>query len=158
MAGGVGVNPIMSILSHVGGAMAAHHQPPSSARIRFTIAYASRVPEQGGGIGGVLFLDRIRNLLQTGAIKGSLSLFLTQGGGKGDLSEAESKLWEEESGHRVHGRRMTREDLTSLVGNPRRTLAYICGPPIMTDEFQVFLTSSEGLGMDTTQVIVEKWW
>lgn len=149
IAGGVGINPIMSMLSQAGSVAAGPSEQPA---VRFSVAYASRVPDQG--IGKILFLDRITELLRGGRIRGSLSLFLT---GQGVLSDGDCRPWEEQ-GHQLYRRRIAQQDLESLVSNPRRTVVYICGPPVMTDELQAFLTSPEGLGMDTAQVIIEKWW
>lgn len=146
VAGGVGINPIMSMLSYIGGVS------PFKPAVRFRVAYASRVPEEG--VGKILFLDRISGLLRDGRVNGSLALFLT---GRRELPESESEPWEE-LGHQIHKRRMSQQDLRDLVSDPKRTVVYICGPPVMTDDFKAFLTSPDGLAMDTSQVLLEKWW
>lgn len=147
VAGGVGVNPIMSMLSHIAST------PPFGPGLQFEIAYASRVSDEG--IGKILFLERIDALLESGKVPGSLALFLTAG--KGEISEDERRTWVDR-GHVVHKRRVAQQDLRDLVGDPERTVVYICGPPVMTDEAVGFLTSPEGLRMDTSRVMIEKWW
>lgn len=148
VAGGVGVNPIMSMLSHIAST------PPSNPGLRFEIAYASRVSDEG--IGKILFLERIDALLKSGKVPGSLALFLTSG--KEEISEDERRSWVDR-GHVVHKRRIAQQDLRDLVGgDPEHTVVYICGPPVMTDEAVDFLTSPEGLGMDKSRVMIEKWW
>lgn len=154
VAGGVGINPIMSMLSHVGQSRGKDlgEQVLWDPAVEFKVAYASRVGE--GGVGEVLFLPRITELLQSGQVNGSLFLFLTGAGGG---TEAESRP-AAHVGYQLQNQRIASEDLRALVDDPKHCLVYICGPPTMTDGIESFLTSAEGLAMSPSHVITEKWW
>jgi NAD(P)H-flavin reductase len=56
--------------------------------------------------------------------------------------------------------RIGKDDLEAALGKDRgvrqATLAYVCGPPAMTDQFVDFLSSRDG--MDKRKVLCEKWW
>jgi hypothetical protein len=147
VAGGVGINPIMSMLSHIsqswGGG--SNEQAQFDPAIELKVAYASRVGD--GGVGEVLFLPRITELLRGGHLNGSLTLFLT---GSGSVAE--------HPGCQLQNRRIASEDLRALLNDPKHCLVYICGPPTMTDDMESFLTCTDGLGMDPSHVITEKWW
>ena len=61
--------------------------------------------------------------------------------------------------HKLWGRRFTKQDLLNAVGpveTRSRTVAYVCGPPVMTDWAVAKLGEFEG--MDRTRVFCEKWW
>lgn len=77
-----------------------------------------------------------------------------------ETSGKTAKRREEISGatKRVY-RRITHEDLIAALGpeNARgNTLAYVCGPPAMTDSLVAFLEKSPG--MEERRVLKEKWW
>ncbi|KAF4121787.1 Oxidoreductase NAD-binding domain [Geosmithia morbida] len=139
IAGGVGVNPFMSMLSHIG-----HSDVPGKPRVR--LAYATKLPSEGE----VVFLDRIAGLFREGRVRGSVDLFAT-GGGDGTFPDVVD----------VHRRRLSVADVERLVREDdddhlASTLVYICGPPAMTDEFAYGLTTGN-LRMDPSNVITEKW-
>jgi hypothetical protein len=56
--------------------------------------------------------------------------------------------------------RIEKNDLEAAIGEDRSvrqaTVAYVCGPPAMTDQFVDFLSSRDG--MDKRKVLCEKWW
>ena len=60
----------------------------------------------------------------------------------------------------VKAGRIEKDDLEAAIGEDRNvrqaTVAYICGPPAMTDQFVDFLGSRDG--MDKRKVLCEKWW
>ena len=56
-------------------------------------------------------------------------------------------------------RRILHSDLLDALGPERKregTVAYVCGPPKMTDEFVEMMKRAEG--MSEERVLCEKWW
>jgi hypothetical protein len=154
VAGGVGVNPLVSMLSHI----AEEVEGPAGFEVRFL--YSVRDPGSGRRRAGeILFLERIRRAFDGGRVRGGLKLFLT-----GAPDERGSiPLCDEAAGSGVpfEGRRISARDLEDAVGSPAdRTSAvvYVCGVPTMTDEFVRELTREDGLGMAAHRVLCEKWW
>lgn len=147
IAGGVGVNPLMSMLTYLA------ENPCEDVHIE--VMYASKMPPEG--VRGVLFLDRIVRLFGEAKLQGRLSLYLTG-------SETTAMKQEEQSIHGavVHIRRarISRETLSGLVGGTNRdsSLVYICGPQAMTDTFVDTLTDPDGIAMAPWRVKTEKWW
>lgn len=151
VAGGVGVNPLVSMLGYIG------ERTKEFSGLEVRMAYASKMPS--GGLGEMVFLNRITRLFGEGKVKGSIDVFAT--GSSGEAPEDGRRAM---SGTEValHGRRLSATDLEDLVGSggqdPKSTIVYVCGPPTMTDEFAATLTSKDGLGLDPKQVMTEKWW
>lgn len=59
----------------------------------------------------------------------------------------------------INTRRISQQDLKAAVGDEsarRETVAYVCGPPAMTDEIVKVLQGM--LGDDKKKVFYEKWW
>ncbi|KAG6357008.1 hypothetical protein INS49_014884 [Diaporthe citri] len=153
VAGGVGINPLMSIASHLA------ERPDPRHTVEFL--YSTRDP---GGEGKrdaskILFLDRLAGIFNGGggALKGRLGLFLTPGGpgagaeGGGDGGDLQ--------GIPFKSRRITVEDIAEAVGDDKKfAVVYVCGVPAMTDEFVEKLTSPQGLGLEPHRVLYEKWW
>lgn len=153
VAGGVGINPLMSIASHLA------ERPDPRRTVEFL--YSTRDP---GGEGKrdaskILFLDRLAGIFNGGGggtLKGRLGLFLTPGGGAGTAVEG--------TGDGLQGipfktRRITVEDIAEALGDDKRfAVVYVCGVPAMTDEFVEKLTSPQGLGLEPHRVLYEKWW
>ncbi|GIZ39094.1 hypothetical protein CKM354_000248500 [Cercospora kikuchii] len=158
IAGGVGINPLISIFKHL-------IQLPSQFRPReIHFVYATKAstdldPQK------ILFLPRLMDLVavENDHQNVTLSCYLT-GLGEGDQGIIEhGKL-----PNRTFGRRFKEEDLVQAVDGYREesvfglqheregTVCYVCGPPRMTDEVVEFLKGSEG--MDERRVLCEKWW
>lgn len=145
VAGGVGINPLMSMLSAIA---------ESDRDMDVRVAYGSKVPKKG--LEGVVFLNRIRRLYREGKIQGMVKLFAT-----GDQGVSQQESLDDNGSLEILSRRLTVQDVEGLIGTAERdsTVVYICGPPSMTDEFVAALTSKEkGLGLDVKQVLTEKWW
>lgn len=150
VAGGVGVNPLMSILSHIG-------ETNTGTEVR--VMYGSKVPR--GGVGSIVFVDRIAGLFREGKVRGSVRLFATAEPAQQHLDELSGKGALETAGVEVQRRRMSVKDVEEAVtsgGREDSTLVYVCGPPAMTDEFAAKLISKDGMAMDPTKVLTEKWW
>lgn len=61
--------------------------------------------------------------------------------------------------HNIEYRRFEGEDLQAALGpvaNRENVVAYVCGPPAMSDWVVGVLKGSTG--MDESRVLCEKWW
>lgn len=148
VAGGVGINPLMSILSSI-----AEGSFDGDVRI----LYASKLPQ--GGVKDVLFLPRIAEQFKQGRLRGRLRVFATgapldshpQDGVGEELEKADID---------IQAGRFSHDDLRAAIGREEQDscVVYVCGPPTMTDEIVEMMTSAEGLGLQKCQVMTEKWW
>ncbi|KAJ5868737.1 hypothetical protein N7534_003290 [Penicillium rubens] len=163
VAGGVGINPLISMLSHLNN-NETHTPNPKTIHI----LYSSRLPQhQGTGsadaiLDQVLFLPRLRQIIRSQEsshrLRISLDLFLTDLASSSDLLSSGSP-----SDLKIHPGRISDHDLRSAaVGtgdelDPQGTVCYVCGPPDMTDSIVEKLVAI--LGDDGEQrVFFEKWW
>ncbi|KAF7558952.1 hypothetical protein G7046_g5204 [Stylonectria norvegica] len=146
VAGGVGINPLMSMLEFLAERMEV---------VDVRVLYASKV--LGERLSEVLFLERIAGLFAEGRLKGGLQFFAT--GSASSLKNCPVELKDKAEMSLHHGR-LSASHLSAAVGTQHRnsTLVYVCGPPIMTDEIFEILTSPSHIGLDTSQVKTEKWW
>ncbi|GKZ58738.1 hypothetical protein AnigIFM49718_004570 [Aspergillus niger] len=171
VAGGVGINPLMSMLSHLnnGDEIALPHP---SFNIRFL--YSTKLPRKeegtvtGSGSGGggssleqILFLSRLRQIIasqsQIRRLQISLDLFITDPG----LDQSSLTGSAESKDLTLHMRRINRDDLRKAISHPdgsieaAETVCYVCGPPGMTDDV---VGNLEGFLGDKERVYYEKWW
>ncbi|EFE43584.1 conserved hypothetical protein [Trichophyton verrucosum HKI 0517] len=121
----------------------------------------------------ILFLDRLLqisrdwNRAKDNADPIDLQLFLAnsylenRGGNKVDFH---SSILDTDKHITVHSRRIEASDLHKAVGESDElrsgTICYVCGPPVMTDEFVKELETFIGSEDDKTRgrVLYEKWW
>lgn len=174
VAGGVGINPLISMATYLSEVNKARSNAgePDNAGCEVIFLYSVRVdgtasPEDDSGDDGsndeiaqIPFLPRLAALYGSKAIRGHLSVFLTSSNRSCDVLSC--------NGEDVPciRRRITTTDLDaavlgSSVGDSRKlanTYVYICGVPTMTDQFTQHLTSKEGLGLAADTVWCEKWW
>ncbi|KAI1112592.1 hypothetical protein F5Y14DRAFT_421157 [Nemania sp. NC0429] len=187
VAGGMGVNPLVSMLSSLASSSSS---PPAAARggdFEVHFLYSLRDPCGGAGgrgrreAGKMLFLDRIARVFREGRVKGRLEVFLTTGSNGAEEAQGEKEkegsggdgdrenviAWGDENEDPpipFHPRRCTVEDdvVKAVGGTPaerRFAVVYVCGVPAMTDEFVATLTDRRrGLGMEPHRVLCEKWW
>jgi hypothetical protein len=179
VAGGVGVNPLVSMLGHLA------NTPALAERLEVQMVYASKGPrgrsddgdiieqEEEALLRDVVFLDRITTIFGQRRVRGSLSLYITSQ----DRSPSRSSSSPSSSSSSSpttktlqlnaatvlrHSRRVAIDDVTAVIGTSedevRSSLVYICGPPAMTDEFHAALTSGDGFAMDVNRIMAEKWW
>ncbi|KAL7942996.1 hypothetical protein V8C42DRAFT_331041 [Trichoderma barbatum] len=146
VAGGVGVNPLVSMLSYI----AESNNVRNGVDVRFL--YASKLP-RSGKLSDIVFLDRITRLVGEGKVKGEVKLYVTAAG------IAVSQGMESINGAQVQvqPRRLTMVDVEAAIGedgHDRGTVVYVCGPPTMTDELVEKLAGV----MDPQRVLTEKWW
>ncbi|KAI1205986.1 uncharacterized protein F4807DRAFT_441257 [Annulohypoxylon truncatum] len=156
VAGGVGVNPLMSMLSSL-----AEEECP------FEVQFLYSLRDEGGRRAQarrMLFVERLASIFASGRVRGRLRLFLTGGVGEGGEEGVVSCGIGEgkKCGVRFSRRRMTMEDVAAAVGDAserRFAVVYVCGVPTMTDEFvQKLADSQHGFGMEPHRVLCERWW
>lgn len=146
IAGGVGINPLMSMVSFIGGEK-VNGRLEGVKEVRFL--YSTK--EEGSGE-QVLFLSRLVYFYRV--LEGELSLFLT-----GSTMGKEEDIEVSNQMIRAKRRRILEEDLLEALGpveDRANTVCYICGVPTMTDEFIEKARKAEG--MLEENVLFEKWW
>lgn len=155
LAGGVGINPLMSIVSHLA------ERPPLSPQVAIDFLYSVR--DSGADPAKILFLERLAGIFgrrggdAPAKVRGELRLFLT--GGEGGGEEEDGRIDDGVVDLPFKRRRVTIEDVAEAVGDDKRgVVVYVCGVPKMTDEFVEKLTSPQGLGLEPHRVLHEKWW
>jgi len=157
IAGGVGINPIMSMISTMDlmGPRRMGGLPP-----RLRLLYSSkRGMDKNGKAEEVLFEERLRAIASRRAqrkdeVDFGYALFETSG-----ESTHENGTPGTPENMQVHHRRITSDDLFEALGSADRrqnTLVYVCGLPAMTDDFVEQLRKAPG--MDEKNVLCEKWW
>ena len=109
----------------------------------------------------ILFLPRLRQIihsqLHSHRLRISLDLFLT------DLASGNVGSSDTPADLTILPRRINESDLRSAVLggderlDPQETVAYVCGPPAMTDEMEALLRDILGEG-GAQRVFFEKWW
>ncbi|CCG83705.1 protein of unknown function [Taphrina deformans PYCC 5710] len=128
VAGGIGSNPLMSILGALRDA---------GAPLDVAMLYCFRTPADA------LYLDQLADLCRH--IRLDLSLFCSRGASDTDGLPGT-----------VHHRRMNATDLdATLPPEPDTNLYYVCGPAQMTDFVQQHLLK-QGVLKDLVQT--ERWW
>ncbi|KAF4451918.1 Oxidoreductase NAD-binding domain-containing protein 1 [Fusarium austroafricanum] len=136
VAGGVGINPLISMMGCIA---------EEGYDLDVRVLYASKVSTQG--LKDVLFMERIRAWFEQETLKGGFKVFAT-----GEYSGHEEIV-----GIDFLKRRLTIEDVsTAIEGKEGESVVYVCGPAVMTDEIVEGLTSDGG--MDKKRVMLEKWW
>ncbi|RAH45158.1 FAD-dependent oxidoreductase [Aspergillus brunneoviolaceus CBS 621.78] len=187
IAGGVGINPLVSILSHLNNDDEAtttllhpsfniHFlystklpQPETTTKTTATATVTATTTQSPESLlDQILFLSRLRHIVniqsQLRRLRITLHLFIT------NLDEEKRKESSPLFGHsfdddndlRIYGRRINAEDLRAAAASgddgtiePGKTVAYVCGPPGMTDDIVGRL---EGLLGGRERVFYEKWW
>lgn len=167
IAGGVGINPLVSIVSHLEtlGEDELEKVLPALERVEFL--YSVKAPsvksEAGLDAGGILFLERLGRIFadgkglngRMGKGEAELKLFVTGLAGlSGDrvISMGGSEL-------KYQTRRISSRDVEVALGPVERrqkTVVYVCGVPGMTDEFVEQCKRADG--MREENVLSERWW
>lgn len=154
-------SPLISILSHL------NNQTEDSHSLNIHFLYSSRLP-QGPETASpdelldqILFLPRIRQIIrsqrQSHRLRISLDLYLT------DPTSFRLNPAKCPADLTIHSRRIRKQDLLSAVLggdgklDPRESVAYVCGPPQMTDNMVELLKDVLGEGGEE-RVFFEKWW
>lgn len=147
---GVGINPLMSIFSHL---IRTGPRPREIHFVYGTKTDSEMDPQR------ILFLPRLMDLVAAEADpRVTLRLFLTGTGAQSREPIEHGKL-----PNNTSLGRMTQSDLIKAIdgygpeGKDRSsTVCYVCGPPRMTDETVGFLNKQPGMSSD--RVLCEKWW
>lgn len=140
VAGGVGINPLIAMLRHLDFAGDMPEQ--------VDFMYSTKAPELTLRYEQILFLSDLVRIVSRWMPRVRLHLFIT-----GQLSE-----------QRTVGRfpaftngRLKKENLEAVLRDaPEVTVAYVCGPPNMTDELVSFF--QDDMGIPKERVLCEKWW
>ncbi|KAJ5496078.1 hypothetical protein N7539_001194 [Penicillium diatomitis] len=165
IAGGVGINPLISILAHL------NNESSTSPPLHVHLLYSSRLPpghtaahksSESPSIedleSQILFLPRIRSIIrsqqQARRLRVSLDLFLTPASSSEQVSvESPADLTEDGTKgpfRAVHGQDGKRDS--------RESVAYVCGPPQMTDTMVEMLEIIMGAEGGKSRIFYEKWW
>lgn len=148
VAGGVGVNPLVSMMGEIAD---------RGEDVEVKVMYGSKLST--GTLQEVLFLERMVQMFRDGKVKGSLDLFLTDTAGS-SVSVEQVPEWAEGADVRLHEGRMTTQQVKSAISsdNNDETIVYICGPPSMTDELAEAVSREEDGVIEARRVMTEKWW
>ncbi|PKY07307.1 hypothetical protein P168DRAFT_315821 [Aspergillus campestris IBT 28561] len=163
IAGGVGINPLISILSHLNNNSS---KTPHSFTIH--ILYSTKQPHTSD-LSQILFLSRLQQIIRSQSYSRrlciSLDLFLTSPSDQPTSSVSDGATSAPPAAAaddlRVHKRRINESDLRTALASatgrvePAETVCYVCGPPRMTDEMVDVLGGMLG-GQE--RVFYEKWW
>ncbi|EHK97017.1 putative Oxidoreductase NAD-binding domain-containing protein 1 [Glarea lozoyensis 74030] len=147
VAGGVGVNPLMSMLSHI-KTLKESGEGDVEVRFLYSVKEQRRWDE-------ILFFERIKSTMAELGMRGGFKLFLTPGKVGSDQSSDGSNP----DGVDVARRRLTHGDLHEALGpvaERKEVLCYVCGVPRMTDEY--VKVAKEAEGMMKQNVFCESWW
>ncbi|KAM4549759.1 oxidoreductase NAD-binding domain-containing protein 1 isoform 1-T1 [Fundulus diaphanus] len=140
VAGGVGINPLYSILLHTSDLL--HLSRSSGGRDHRIgsahLCYSAKNTQE------LLFKSSIVEKCGEFPDKFSCNFHVTQ-----QRAEVEPRLQPF-----VQSGRITEEELQAKV-DPQRTLCYLCGPPPMIEAISNTLT---GLGLPKDRILFEKWW
>ena len=116
----------------------------------------------------ILFLDRLEDLFalphpashRVASTQRQLNLYITGTKPVGEASPSlVGKMYAHDSTLRTYERRFEHGELVSSLGpeyERGNTVAYVCGPPAMTDEVVDVLQKAKG--MEKENVLYEKWW
>ncbi|CAK7233087.1 hypothetical protein SBRCBS47491_008488 [Sporothrix bragantina] len=175
VAGGVGINPLISMASYLGEVNRASSEAgePGGDGPEVVFLYSVQAEEkppqidentdgdEDNVVERIPFLQRLATLFSNQAIRGQLKVFLTGNSGREDVLSCN------EEDVPCLRRRITTADVDDAVlggspSNSSRSLdnvfVYVCGVPTMTDVFVEHLTGKEGPGLAAHQVLCEKWW
>lgn len=129
---------------------------PSQTQLTLQLLYTSRSPASGN-LSSILFHSRLRSTFNHSlASQSRYQLFLT---GATVSRPNQSASNSADPVTVVHQRRINHDDLTDALGpvsEREAVVAYVCGPPAMTDEFVALIRDAPG--MDAARVLCEKWW
>lgn len=147
VAGGVGINPLVSMMGEIAD---------TAAHVDVKVLYGSKL--SGGSLRDVLFLERMAQMFRDGGLKGSMDVFLSDATGSAVHNEAPDLL--RNVPIQLHTGRMTVQQVKNAIsaGNSNDTLTYVCGPPAMTDEMATALGEQNSGVLAAERVMTEKWW
>jgi ferredoxin-NADP reductase len=172
IAGGVGINPFMSMLSHIS-------EVATERKLGFEIKflYSARDPGPARNAEEILFLPRLISIFSSLGNSDALELFLTPSAS--ELKDGEKGRNVKDEGGISNGdrlavlggpggeilyrrRRVRQKDIERVIGTKEEregTLVYVCAGREMTDWIVEFLEGLEGMrGKEAGRVRCERWW
>ncbi|KAL4913392.1 hypothetical protein BDW62DRAFT_214284 [Aspergillus aurantiobrunneus] len=162
VAGGVGINPLISMLSHLNNNDESTGLFHPSLNIH--VLYSSKLPDAmtpESGLDQILFLPRLREIVRSQSqfrrLRITINLFLSC-----IHDQSSPLLLQPPEDLTIYPRRINQEDLCRTVSGadvkfaPSETVCYVCGPPQMTDE--VVNTITDLLNGQKDRIFFEKWW
>jgi hypothetical protein len=159
VAGGVGINPLISMAAH----MVAERAAMARTEVRFLYSLKDDAVDDKGDRDSakMLFVDRLAGLVGPQGLKGALKLYLT--GGQRSAASETTGIVKVGGGAEIPfiKRRVDIGDIEDALGPDRRfAVVYVCGVPEMTDHFvsRLLGPAPDGLGLEQHRVLYEKWW
>ncbi|KAK5172090.1 uncharacterized protein LTR77_003728 [Saxophila tyrrhenica] len=148
IAGGVGINPLISIFGQL---IRSASRPKEIHFIYGTKAESELDPQR------ILFLSRLTDLIAAADDRNvTLRLFLTGTGDEGRIEHGRLP-------NKTYAGRITQSELVRAIdgyaddkAGRSNTLCYVCGVPRMTDESVEFISRQDGMAKE--RVLCEKWW
>ncbi|XP_053302723.1 oxidoreductase NAD-binding domain-containing protein 1 isoform X1 [Pleuronectes platessa] len=140
VAGGVGINPLYSILLH---AADLQHLNQSSGSVDYNIGSA-HLCYSAKNTHELLFQSSITEVCRDFPDKFSCDFHVTQ-----QSPDADPRVQPF-----INRGRITEEELRARV-DPQRTLCYLCGPPPMIEGISKTLMD---FGLSKDRILFEKWW
>ncbi|CAL8294324.1 unnamed protein product [Merluccius merluccius] len=140
VAGGVGINPLYSILLHTAHLMRLHH---ASGGRDYHIG-STHICYSAKNVQELLFKDTITEVCREFPRTFSCDLRVTE---QSDGDDRDTPLITRRG-------RITKADLRAHV-DPQKTLCYLCGPPPFIEAISEALTD---LGLPKDRILFEKWW
>ncbi|KAK4936307.1 hypothetical protein LTR10_022784 [Elasticomyces elasticus] len=154
IAGGVGINPIMSMISAMNELGTKSKLGGMVKTVRVLYSARRERNEQGEGE-EILFEKRLKDIAgkwkDDEDVDYTYTLFET-GGGQAQEEKTAGNMT-------TRSRRINHSDLFEAIGpedTRGNTVVYVCGLPTMTDEFVELLRKTPRL--DEKRVLCEKWW
>jgi NAD(P)H-flavin reductase len=138
----------MSIVSHL---FAEPSRLPPCIRFLYATRAMSSNPRE------ILFLSRLQALFTRDPVHTKTLDFYVTGEKLDGISKGDGRRWRDIVDFK--DRRIQHDDLRAAlgpIGRRGKTLAYVCGPPPMTEEFVDVLVGAEG--MSAERILLEKWW
>lgn len=149
IAGGMGVNPLVSILSEL-------HGMKRLRGIQVKFLYSVRDPGPGRRAREILFLLRLAGIFEEMGNCDGLELYLTPG--NGESADATAVLGGVDGEMLCRGRRIGEEDVMRTLGpveDRGGTVVYVCGVPQMTERLVEKAKGADG--MVEGHVLSERW-
>ena len=156
VAGGVGANPLMSMLSHIKSLKDDKQGNQYGRDVEIRFLYATKAQSFWREI---LFFERIRTTMADLGMSENFKLFLTPQKPAVATGTDETSGSDDPEGVQVSRRRVTHDDLLQALGpasERNEVLCYVCGVPGMTDEY--VKAAREAEGMVKENVLCETWW
>ncbi|RDL41118.1 uncharacterized protein BP5553_01097 [Venustampulla echinocandica] len=151
IAGGVGINPLISMLRQIAlDFQTRRHSPEFDIKFLYT----TRDPGVENR-GRILFLEPISKAIVGLGERAELELFLTGN----EQENGEDYVRVSDMNIPFKRRRINPGDLLEALGPVEEredVVCYVCGVPGMTDAFVEILKKAEG--MDERNILFEKWW